>query len=78
MTLINYDRNMGFTEAVEAFAVILQLCLVKLQDEANFCDDAESGALNAAHFLLQMVEDAQQTVSDASSRLEMRLKQQGE
>jgi succinate dehydrogenase/fumarate reductase flavoprotein subunit len=74
MTLINYDQAMSFGETVEAFAIILQSCLVKLKDEAAFREDEEeySAALNAAYFLLQMLEDAQATVNEATNRLESR------
>jgi hypothetical protein len=76
MTLINYNQSMNFCESVEAFAVILQSCLVKLKDEADFRDDDEPASLHATYFLLNMLEDAQKEVSNASTRLEKRLMQQ--
>jgi hypothetical protein len=75
MTLINYNRSMSFCDSVEAFAVILQSCLVKLKDEADFRDDDDSKALHAAYFFLHMLEDAQRAASEASIRLEKRLMQ---
>ena len=50
MTLINYDQSMNFCESVEAFAIILQYCLVKLNDEANSREDGYSKSLHASHF----------------------------
>jgi hypothetical protein len=73
MALINYNQSSDFCDTVEAFAVILQSCLVKLKDEADFRDDDDAAPLHAAHFLLQMLEDARETVSEASTRLEKRL-----
>ena len=64
---------MSFCDAVEAAAVILQSCLVKLRDEAQFRDYHDDASLNAAHFLAQMLEDAQEHVRIQSALLERRL-----
>jgi len=78
MALINFNQSATFCDTVEAFAVILQSCLVKLKDEADFSDDENLAALNAAYFLLHMLEDARETVNEASSKLEKRLAHQRE
>ena len=73
MPLINYAEPMSFADAVEATAIILQRCLVKLRDEAAFRDDGDPAPLNAAHFLIDMLEDALAESEALSTALERRL-----
>ena len=73
MPLINYDKPMPFPDAVEATAILLQHSLVTLRNEAECRDDANDAPLYAAHFLIEMLEDALATASDLSTQLEQRL-----
>lgn len=73
MPLINYAEPMSFADAVEATAIILQRCLVKLRDEAAFRDDSDPAPLTAAHFLIDMLEDALAESEALSTELEKRL-----
>ena len=74
MPLINYAEPMRFCEAVEAAAIILQSCLTKLRDEAAHRDDTDPAPLNAAHFLIDMLEDALAESEALSTTLERRLR----
>ena len=73
MPLINYKEPMNFCDAVDAAAIILQACLTRLRDEAQFRDDDDPAPLNAAHFFLNMLEDALTESRPLASALERRL-----
>ena len=73
MPLINYAEPMSFPDAVEAAVIIVQSCLAKLRDEAAFRDDADPAPLNAAHALIDMLEDALKESEALATALEARV-----
>ncbi|MFM8607975.1 MAG: hypothetical protein ACKOBC_08445 [Hyphomicrobiales bacterium] len=74
MPLINYNETMSFPDAVEAAVILLSLCLVKLRDEVAFRDDHDPTSLNAAHFLIDQLDDALKESEALTSALEARLR----
>jgi hypothetical protein len=73
MPLINYSEPMTFCDTVEAAAIILQACLTRLRDEAQFRDDGDTAPLAAAHLLLNMLEDALKDAGPLTNELERRI-----
>lgn len=73
MPLLNYAEPMNFCDAVDAAAIILQACLTRLRDEAQFRDDADFAPLHAAYFLLNMLDDTLKEATGLSAELEKRL-----
>ena len=73
MPLINYAEPMSFADAVEATAIILQRCLVKLRDEAAHREDEDPATLIAAHFLIDLLEDTLKESEALANTLETRL-----
>ncbi|MEI6573308.1 MAG: hypothetical protein WCO61_07180 [Alphaproteobacteria bacterium] len=74
MPLINFSEPMTFCDTVEAAAVILQICLTRLRDEAAYRDDDDHGPLYASQFLISMLEDALKESEALSTTLEIRLR----
>ena len=73
MPLLNYTEPMRFPDAVEAAAVLLSLCLVKLRDEAAHREDDDPATLTAAHFFIDLLEDTLKESEALSTALEARL-----
>ena len=73
MPLINYSEPMTFCDTVEAAAIILQACLTRLRDEAQFRDDGDRAPLAAAAFFVNMLDDALKEADALSTTLEKRL-----
>lgn len=73
MPLIDYSKPMTFCDTVEAAAIILQACLTRLRDEAQFRDDDDHGPLYASHFLINMLTAALAEAEPLSDALEKRL-----
>jgi cell division protein ZapA (FtsZ GTPase activity inhibitor) len=73
MPLLNYTEPMLFPDAVEAAAVLLSLCLVKLRDEAAHREDEDSATLTAAHFFIDLLEDTLKESEALANTLETRL-----
>ena len=73
MPLLNYTEPMRFPDAVEAAAVLLSLCLVKLRDEAAHREDEDPATLIAAHFFIDLLEDTLKESEALANTLETRL-----
>ena len=73
MPLLNYTEPMRLPDTVEAAAILLSLCLVKLRDEAAHRDDDDPATLTAAHFFIDLLEDALKESEALANTLETRL-----
>ena len=78
MPLLNYTEPMRFPDTVEAAAILLSLCLVKLRDEAAHREDEDPASLTAAHFFIDLLEDTLKESEALAHTLETRLMHQGQ
>jgi len=72
MPQIDFSKPQTFLNTLETFALALNCVMIALRNEAEFNDEGDQSAVEAANALASMLEDARTEAAQLGDRLERR------
>ena len=69
----DFKPPQSLQDALQRFSLELNCVMVRLRDEARFHDNADHAVLDAAHLLLNILEDTNKEAQELTHQLEQRV-----